>query len=460
MAEVIERGQLSLPAPGSPAGTHGRFHPDARARVLALLVLRAAALASVIGGVLTFVVAPLRGTFRGDFEDFAAYMSVAHAVANHTDLYAQFIHQPPNVALTGFDYPPVVAFLLQPLTWIPSMPAATLWLWLTIACTAAATGIAAFTLLPRSWPRIEITAVVTFLFSAATYNYWHGQMNPIIFLLLALALHAWAHDHQTRFGVLVGIAASIKLAPIVLIVLIVRRRWWRGAGACAVTVVAGLALGVVAFGTSTLQEYITRVLPVLSAQDGWLYNQSVSGVVNRLFGHAVLVPQSGSTMISILTYGVLAVMLGLLFFAVGPASRNRQISGAEFAAATLLMLLASTITWYAHYVNAIIVVFAAVGLMASDPAWRSRALLVSTVAFTLAIGVLAPVLIANVTSAAQLISLSQTPWWWVLTQVASLPTIAAAAMLVALTLSLRGRREPAGAASLQPRSRRPAISFP
>ena len=116
-----------------------------------------------------------------------------------------------------------------------------LWLWLTIVCTAVAAAIAAFALLPRTWPRLEIAALVTFLFSAATYNYWHGQMNPLIFLLLALALHAWVHEQQTRFGVLIGIAASIKLAPILLIVLIVRRRWWRAAAACAVTVAVGVA---------------------------------------------------------------------------------------------------------------------------------------------------------------------------------------------------------------------------
>ena len=176
-----------------------------------------------------------------------------------------------------------------------------------------------------------------------------------------------------------------------------------------------------------------------SPADGWLYNQSISGVVNRLFGHAVLVPQSGSLPISLVTYAVLAAMLGLLFFAIGPEARNRQVSGAEFAAATLLMLLASTITWYAHYVTAIIIVFAAVGLMALDREWRSRALIASTTAFVVAIALLAPLLIANVTSSTQLIALSHTAWWWWLTQVASLPAICAAAMLVALTLRLRPR---------------------
>jgi alpha-1,2-mannosyltransferase len=217
----------------------------------------------------------------GEFEDFGAYLAAAHSVVNHTDLYAQFIHQPPTVALSGFDYPPVVAFLVQPLAWVPANAAAMLWLWMTIACTAAATGIAAFALLPQRCTRLEISALVTFLFSAATYNYSHGQMNPVIFLLLACALHAWLHGHQTRFGIVIGIAASIKLAPIVLVVLIVRRRWWRAGAACALTVAAGLALGVAAFGGATLHEYVTRVLPV-PRTDGCTTSRSAASSAGSL----------------------------------------------------------------------------------------------------------------------------------------------------------------------------------
>jgi alpha-1,2-mannosyltransferase len=457
MANTSERGRLSTPATGGTSGIRSRLDTASNRR-LGLLVLRAAAVASLIEGVITFVIAPIRGTFAGEFEDFDAYISAARAVVHHTDLYAPFIHQPPNVALTGFDYPPVVAFLLQPLAWIPAHSAATLWLWLTIACTAAATGIAASAVLPKEWPRLEITVLVTFLFSAATYNYWHGQMNPVVFLLLALALQAWLHGHQTRFGVLIGIAASIKLAPIVLIILVVRRRWWRAAAACAVTVAVALAIGVAAFGTATLHEYITRVLPVLSAQDGWLYNQSVSGAVSRVFGHAVLFPQPSSLLISLVTYGVLAVMLVLLFLAIAPTAQNRQISGAEFAAATLLMLLASTITWYAHYVTAIIVVFAIVGLMAAGREWRSRALVVWTATFVIAIAVIAPIMIASVTSASQLPALSHTVWWWPVMQLSSLPTICAAGMFVTLALRLRQHRATTTAERHRPVRQEAALS--
>ena len=147
-------------------------------------------------------------------------------------------------------------------------------------------------------------------------------------------------------------------------------------------------------------------------------------------------------------------MLGLLVFCVSPEVRNRQVRGAEFAAGTLLMLLASTITWYAHYVNAIIVVFAVVALVVVGREWRPRALVWSTLAFAVAVAVVAPVLIANVTSAAQLTMLSHTSWWWLLTQVASLPALTATALFVALTGRLR--RSAASTASPSAQTASPA----
>ena len=98
--------------------------------------------------------------------------------------------------------------------------------------------------------------------------------------------------------------------------------------------------------------------------------------------------------------------------------------------------------------------------MAADRAWRSRVLTVATATFVVAVAVLAPVLIANVSSSAQLVALSHTGWWWLLTQVTSLPAISAAAMLVALTITLRHRVEPTDAPTLQTLTRERALSVP
>jgi hypothetical protein len=75
--------------------------------------------------------------------------------------------------------------------------------------------------------------------------------------------------------------------------------------------------------------------------------------------------------------------------------------------------------------------------MAVDRAWRSRAIVASAAGFVLALSILAPLLIGSITPSTQLTTVSRAPWWWLITQLSSLPTIFAAALFVALTLRLR-----------------------
>ncbi|MBV8301396.1 MAG: DUF2029 domain-containing protein, partial [Candidatus Dormibacteraeota bacterium] len=226
-------------------------------------VLLAAAIAAGIAGADVFVLAPLTGHFSGAFEDYAAYLGAAQAAAAHTDIYAAFVQQNQNVALSGFDYPPVVAFVLQPLAWMPQHVAATAWLLLDVVATFTACVVVARAVLPERWPRLELAVVASFLYAAAPYNFWHGQMNPFIFLLLALALRSWVRGEEGRCGVFIGVAAAIKLAPLVLLLLFLRRRWWRGAAAAAGTFAVLAGIGVAAFGVHTSIEYVQSVLPVL-----------------------------------------------------------------------------------------------------------------------------------------------------------------------------------------------------
>jgi len=408
-----------------------------RGRRLGLLTLRVAAATYAVGGVATFLITPLLGRFHGEFEDFNAYLGAANAVGRHADVYGPFTHQVSNVALSGFDYPPIVAWLVQPLAGMPPTAAATLWLWLGVACTAVAALIAAYELLPRTWPRVELAVLATFALSTSTYNYWHGQMNPEVFLLLALALRGWMRGNQVRCGLFIGIAASIKLAPVVLVVVLLRRRWWRGSFAAVATILGSVLAASVLLGTAPLREWITRVLPVLMRQDGWLYNESLNGAVNRLFGHGVLSVAPSSVAISVLTILITVAVVAMLVVAVSPRERPPAQRGAEFGAGVLVSLLVGTITWYPHYVSATIALFAVLGLIASERGRRSAALLVATGGFGASIAVMAPLLIALAASWQGVIALSHSPWWWPSLQLASLPALTATALLVALVSNLR-----------------------
>ena len=414
-------------------------------------VIRAAAVPAAVYGVLVFVIAPLTGHFGGEFEDFGAYLGAAQASAAHSDIYAAFTQQTQNVALSGFDYPPVVALLVTPLAWVPVHVAVTAWLLIGVAATFAGALMVTRTLLPATWPRLELAVFMTVLYAPATYNLWHGQMNPVVFLLLALALRSWVRGEETRCGALIGLAAAIKLAPVVLLLLLLRRRWWKGTAAAGAVLAVGFGGGVLVYGLHTTVEYVQSVLPVLSRDDGWLYNQSWAGAVNRLAGHSVLAFEPSLLVTRIVAVALSAVSLAAAAWTVRPGREEPERRGAQFGAGVIAMLLAGTITWYAHDIHLLIPLAAGAALVARRREFR-RPLVITVVLAALTTAVLAPLLI-SAASMPSIVAVSQTGWWWPLLQLTSAPTFAAAALLAALVVALRPNARPrAGAAAYDRRA--------
>src|SRR5438445_359849 len=83
------------------------------------------------------------------------------------------------------------------------------------ACTLTATVVICRTLLPPAWPRWEIAVLAGFAFIPSTAGLWFGQMEPVVLLLVALALREWMRGREVRCGALIGVAAALKLGPLV-----------------------------------------------------------------------------------------------------------------------------------------------------------------------------------------------------------------------------------------------------
>ncbi|HSP65687.1 MAG TPA: glycosyltransferase family 87 protein [Candidatus Deferrimicrobium sp.] len=404
-------------------------------RSIAHVLLTAAAIAAVIGAVYNFVVLPLAGSFAGPFEDFSAYAGAAHAVAAGTSPYAAFGGA--TIVMTGFDYPPFAAVMLRPLAFLSARWQELVWLWISLAALVGGAVITARALLPASWPRARIGIFVALTFPAATYNLWHGQMNTVIFLLLAIALSDYLAGHRTRCGVALGLAAGIKIAPIVLLIVLLRRGWWRGAIAGAAAGAATLAVGVGALGWPVTRQYLTSVLPVLNRDNGWIYNQTWNGVVNRLALHSVLTVDSPSFWLHAATTVLSLATVGVLLVAVRRRERTRAERGAEFACGVTVMLLVGTIAWYPVYVHLLIAIAAAAGL-AHERGRLGRALYGWSAAALIGVGVVGGAAIAAIGAAGISPGASGLRWWLFL-QACSLPAALAVGLLVVLVSALRSR---------------------
>lgn len=383
----------------------------------------------------SFVIAPLAGSFGGAFEDFSGYAQAAHAVATGVSPYAHFSSS--TIVMSGFDYPPLVAALLRPLDSLPARWQEILWLWLSLASLVGGAVITARTLLPARWPRARIGVIAALTFPPATYNLWHGQMNLVIFLMLAVALSDYVAGRRTRCAVVLGIAASIKLAPLLLLVVLVRRGWWRAVAAGLATAAVGAALGVAALGWPVTSHYVSNVLPVLSRDNGWIYNQSWNGVVSRLAEHSVLAPAAPSLAIHALVLGLSVATIAAVWWVVARGPRSGLERGAEFACGVLAMLLVGSVTWYPVYAELLIALAAAAGLAAERSQWQ-RPLLGAAVASTAALVAGAAAIAAL--SMATVLTISKGPLWWVFLQACSIPVLAAAGLLVVLVLRLRSER--------------------
>lgn len=411
-------------------GTSSAVAARARSRAFAPLLtpgqarflLRLAAAGAAAVAVKSFVVDPLTGHFGGSFEDFGAYMGAARSMAAGGSPYAQFSSTTP--VMSGFTYPPFAAILVQPLALLTERQALSVWLALSLVTTLAAAAIVARVALPASWPRMELAVLAAIAFGPVTYNYWHGQINGVIFLLLAVAYWAYVDGRKTTAGVVIGLAAGIKVAPIVLLVLLLRRRWWRASAAMLATLTATIVAGVVVIGTGATRTFLSEVLPTLSRPMGWLYNQSITGVIGRLFDHSVLVVQPTPLWLIAVCWAGGALILAAAAWVTRPGQRPSAERGAEFGLGVVAMLLAGSLAWYAHFTALLIPLAAAAGLVAARGRTTERALALATGAAVVVFAVVAPFGIAQL-AMSTLSSLSHTPLWWPLLQLSSLPALAA-----------------------------------
>jgi alpha-1,2-mannosyltransferase len=421
------------------------------------LLLHVAVITAGLVALKAFVIDPLTGHFTGSFEDFSVYLGAARSIAAGGSPYAHF--DPSTVVMSGFIYPPFAAVLVSPLAALGDGAAVSVWLVIELLCTIAAAVILARTALPKSWPRVELGLLAALTFAPATYNYWHGQINPLIFLLLVVAYHAYVRDRDIVCGVCIGLAAGIKLAPIVLVLLLLRRHLWRGAAAALVTGALTVVVGFVVVGASASHTFLTAVLPALNRATGWIYNQSMGGLISRLGSQSVLQVQATSVAVTVTSVVAAVAVLAVATWTVRPGTRASDERGAEFGLGVTAMMLAGSISWFPHFTYLLIPLFAGAGLVATR-GWRSERKLATALTATLVVfAMVVPATLARL-DAGWLVAVSHSAAWWPVLQLFSLPCVAALWLFVALARSLhesgveRADREGGSTAHLE-RQRRP-----
>lgn len=314
------------------------------------------ALVLVAVGVLPLLLAYFDGPALGRFVDLAVYRDAGVSLLLDRPVYE---HESAGTGLP-FTYPPFAALLAIPLALVPRPV-------LEVAWAASALLVLAWLarrLFPKMTPGVLallLVALVWLLPVRETLRF--GQVNLLLLALVVADLTS-VRPRWPR-GVLIGVAAAVKLTPLVFVPwlwLSGRRReaLWAAVAAGGLTVLAAVLLP----GTS--EAFWTDALlrpDRLGANDG-ISNQSLRGVLLRS-GLA----EPWSTVLWVTAAAVVGV-LGLV-----RASRADLLTGLTLTG--LLAVLLSPVAWQHH------LVWVVPALAVLVRAGRPRAAVATAVFFTL-----------------------------------------------------------------------------
>ena len=278
-----------------------------------------------------------------NFVDLHVYLGGAAAIDHPGTLYSYvYADQTPDFPLP-FTYPPFAAVIFYPLHLLPFGLVAFLWQVATMVALYGAIRISQRLLGFSADQAADQRAAMLWMAVCmwieplrSTFDY--GQIN--VFLMLGVL---WAVS-TTRWwlsGLLVGVAAGIKLTPAISGLYFAGARRWREVVCSAVAFAATVGVSVLVVGDQA-RYYFTdllgdarRVGPVATS-----FNQSWRGAISRILGH-----DAGFGPLVLAAIAVTAAVAVLAWRALDGSDRLGRLLVVE-----LFGLLFSPISWTHHWV--------------------------------------------------------------------------------------------------------------
>ncbi len=183
-----------------------------------------------------------------------------------------------------FAYPPFIFIILSPLSFLSYVIAGKLWVAFSIICFLASLYIFIGMYHHFSMDPVTVTALAVMIatFFPAKFTFGMGQINMLILLLIALFFLFEKHREDWLAGVVLGVAMSVKLFPVLFIPwLLIRRRWQILIGLLIALTVCYGVLEVLGYARLISYYYIHVFPAVASGWKGDYYNQSLSGFLTR-----------------------------------------------------------------------------------------------------------------------------------------------------------------------------------
>ncbi len=308
--------------------------------------------------------------------DLGVYLRLGGKYIFTSHLYSFVL---PNTSLP-FTYPPFAALLFAPWqrTFSTVGSVQTVWTLCNVFVLAGVLVLSVRLVKPSlgkasSWQLALALSLPALLLNPVLITIGFGQVNLFVMLLVMWDLLSERRigKRQIPLGVATGVAAAVKLTPLLFVPYLLLTRRWRGAVTCMMTFIACEVVTFVVSPTSS-RTYWTKAIfrPGRAGDLSIVDNQNLWSVLER-FMHAVL---PSTVMLPLL---VTTAVVGL-WLAAAAHRRSSPLLGVLIAAATCLFV--SPISWVHHMVWVVPAILW-LALAADRPRWGRQIAVVAAVLF-------------------------------------------------------------------------------
>lgn len=306
----------------------------------------------VVGFVASIIVMVIQVLGTTERIDMMIYRAGAQAYLDGESLYNQpfpafDLHLP-------FIYPPFAALLLAPFTLLSDVGAGYAMVVVSALLLLTCIWFLAKTLLQDTASALLLTSWcwgLALIAEPIRANASFGQIN--MWLLALVFLDVVPRQRRIPQGWLIGIAAAIKLTPVVMLFVFLIKKDWRAIASAVVGFVGVTGLTAL-YNTKETVDFYTRAIFVMNDNSkigvniAYISNQSIKGVLTRLWPSNDAA-NAASSLINIIWLVLVLLTIGVFFFVI-KALLTRDLFLLAAFANSALMLLISPISWNHHWV--------------------------------------------------------------------------------------------------------------
>jgi hypothetical protein len=225
--------------------------------------------------------------------DVIAFQTAGQAMLQGRDIYHDV-----SGGITSYVYPPFYAFINIPLSFVSPFVLDVLWFFFNVVLIGVALRIAYYLFTGQRWnsllySRQWLLAGLSILGSVRylVRNLQDSNVNMVVLVLILLGIYGAQTTGKQGSAVLIGIAAAIKVFPLLFLVYFAAKREWKNAIYLGVAFIGATVLPALLIGIPALTGYFREFYGYLKHQmtpDALVgENFSLFGFMGRLFSHSV-----------------------------------------------------------------------------------------------------------------------------------------------------------------------------